>query len=59
MEAYPLVWLFVVLLGLILLIAWIVLPIAIIGTKPLLRQLIAETKRTNDLLEARLPTLRK
>jgi len=32
-------------------ICWIVLPFAIIGTKPLLRQLIAEQARTNALLE--------
>jgi hypothetical protein len=35
---------------LLLALAWIVLPFALIGTKPLLRELIAETKRTNELL---------
>jgi hypothetical protein len=38
---------------LILAIAWIILPFALIGTKPLLRELIAETRRTNALLEQR------
>jgi uncharacterized protein YoxC len=46
-------WLAVLVLGLILAIAWIVLPLALIGTKPLLRQLIAEVQRTNALLEQR------
>lgn len=35
-------------------ICWIVLPFAILGTKPLLRSLIAEQQRTNALLEQRL-----
>lgn len=52
--AYGIVAIFV----LVLAICWIVLPFALIGTKPLLRQLIAETKRTNDLLDRRLPALR-
>lgn len=47
-----------ILLVLLLVICWIVLPFAVIGTKPLLRQLIAETQRTNALLEQRLPDLR-
>jgi hypothetical protein len=41
------------LLALILAIAWIVLPFALIGVKPLLRELIAETRRTNAMLEQR------
>jgi hypothetical protein len=44
-------FLFAVVLGTVLTIAWIILPFALIGTKPLLRELIAETKRTNKLLE--------
>jgi hypothetical protein len=35
---------------LLLVLAWMILPFALIGTKPLLRELIAETKRTNELL---------
>jgi hypothetical protein len=46
-------WLIVWVFGLILAVAWIVLPLALIGTKPLLRQLIAEVQRTNSLLEQR------
>jgi len=38
--------LFLLVLG----ICWIILPFAILGTKPLLRQILAEQKRTNDLL---------
>ena len=39
-----------VLFGIILAIAWIVLPFALIGTKPLLRELIKEQQATNELL---------
>ena len=35
---------------LVMAIAWIILPIALIGTKPLLRELIKQTKETNRLL---------
>jgi hypothetical protein len=42
-------WLF----GLVLAIAWVILPFALIGTKPLLRELIREQRRTNELLEIR------
>ena len=45
------VWLALAIFGFILAIAWIILPFALIGTKPLLRQLIAEVRRTNALLE--------
>ena len=41
---------FLVAFGIALLIAWIVLPFAVLGTKPLLRELLAEMKRTNELL---------
>ena len=43
---------------LVLAICWIILPFALIGTKPLLRQLLAEMRRNNALLEQRLPDLR-
>lgn len=36
----------------VLVICWIILPFAIIGTKPLLRQLIEQQTRTNRILEA-------
>ena len=42
----------------ILAICWIILPFALIGTKQLLRELIRETRRTNELLDQRLPPLR-
>jgi hypothetical protein len=38
------------LLGVFVLIAWILLPFAMFGIKPLLRELIATTKETNRLL---------
>lgn len=62
MEAFlmsGIVGLVLVVLGVILAIAWIVLPFALIGTKPLLRQLINETHRTNALLEQRLTEVRR
>jgi cytochrome b subunit of formate dehydrogenase len=51
MAVGGLVWLALIIFGFILAIAWIILPFALIGTKPLLRQLIAETQRTNALLQ--------
>jgi hypothetical protein len=33
-----------------LVIAWLLLPLALFGVKPLLRELLAEQKRTNELL---------
>jgi threonine/homoserine/homoserine lactone efflux protein len=53
-----------VVVGIVLTICWIILPFAVIGTKPLLRQLLAEQRRTNELLQAvaersqQVPTLR-
>lgn len=41
-----------VILGIALVVAWIVLPFALIGTKGLLRELIFETKQTNKLLSS-------
>jgi hypothetical protein len=37
--------------GVAIAIAWIVLPFAVFGTKPLLEQLLSETRRTNTLLD--------
>ncbi|HTP98512.1 MAG TPA: hypothetical protein VMN56_04245 [Casimicrobiaceae bacterium] len=48
-------WFAVFVFGVVLAIAWIILPLALIGTKPLLRELIAEVRRTNALLEQRRP----
>jgi hypothetical protein len=50
-EAWTGFYLAGMILAVIIVICWIVLPFAIIGTKPLLRQLIAEQQRTNALLE--------
>ena len=52
-AAAPFVWLAIVAFGIILAILWIVLPFALFGTKPLLRELIVEVRRTNALLEQR------
>ena len=37
----------------VLVIAWIVLPIAVIGTKPLLREIRDELRRLNKNIEGR------
>jgi hypothetical protein len=34
----------------VLVVCWIILPFAILGTKPLLRDLLREQKRSNELL---------
>ena len=47
----PLLATILIVFGIVLTIAWIVLPFAVMGTKRLLRELISETKRTNALLE--------
>jgi hypothetical protein len=38
----------------IMAVAWVLLPIALIGTKPLLKELIKQQKETNRLLSERL-----
>lgn len=38
-------------LGVILAVAWIILPFAIVGTKPILRELLAEQKKATAALE--------
>lgn len=38
--------------GVVLLVVWIVLPFAVLGIKHLLRELVREQQRTNQLLQA-------
>lgn len=47
-------YLFIGFLLLLLVVCWIILPFAIIGTKPILRDILTEQKRTNELLAGRL-----
>ena len=49
-ETFQFLALVAVLLAIGISIAWIVLPFAVFGIKPLLRELIEETKKTNALL---------
>jgi len=49
----PMLGLGLLLFGIVLAIAWMILPFALIGTKPLLRELITEARKTNALLEQR------
>jgi hypothetical protein len=44
---YVLFVLFLLVVG----VLWIIMPFAIFGTKPILREILAESKRTNELLE--------
>lgn len=46
-TGFGLIWLFAV----VLIVVWVILPFAILGTKPLLRELIQEQRRTNELLK--------
>jgi len=45
------------LFGLLITILWVLLPFAMFGMKPLLRELIAETCHSNNILQQRLPDL--
>ena len=53
MGAFGLLFLF---LFFILVLIWIVLPFAVFGIKDLLREIIAEQKKTNELLKGTLKT---
>ena len=46
------VWALIVLFAAVLYILWVLMPFAVFGTKDLLRQLIREQRRTNELLQA-------
>ncbi len=48
----PLLWVALYVAGLVLAIAWLVVPFALIGTKPLLRKLLDEQRVTNTLLQS-------
>lgn len=56
-QGFLWLWTLVFVALLCLLVAWIVLPFAVLGTKPLLRELVSEQRRTNELL-ARLAAVR-
>ena len=44
-----------VLFCIVLAICWIILPFAVIGTKPLLAKLLEEQRQTNQLLREMVP----
>ena len=44
------VWLVIIIFLFVLAVLWFLLPFAVFGVKKLLMQLIAERKKTNDLL---------
>jgi predicted PurR-regulated permease PerM len=43
-----------IVLGVVLVVCWIVLPFAVIGIKPLIRELVREQQATNRLIEAQV-----
>ena len=50
MEAFgPISILIVAIFIIVLTIAWIILPFALIGIKPILRELLDEMRKANDL----------
>ena len=49
-ETFGILILIATIVGIALVVAWIVLPFAVIGTKPLLRDLLKEARQTNELL---------
>jgi predicted PurR-regulated permease PerM len=54
-EALAGIYVFVVIFLIVLAVCWIILPFALIGTKPILRRLLEEAQRTNELLERMAP----
>lgn len=46
-------------LAIVVVLCWIVLPFAVLGTKPILRQLLDEQRRTNELLAKLSPAKRE
>lgn len=54
MDSMAGVMIFVYLFGFLIAVLWIILPFAMFGIKPLLRQLIREQRTTNALLKGRL-----
>ncbi len=48
-------YLFFVIFAVVLAVVWIILPFAVIGTKPILLDILAEMRRMNALLEERRP----
>ncbi len=46
-----------IVLGAVLIVCWIVLPFAVIGVKPLIRELIREQQTTNKLIQAQTRAL--
>lgn len=52
------VLLILALLGLLIAVLWILMPFAIFGTKDLLRELIREQKKTNEILIAEAKRVR-
>ena len=52
MEALgPLAILAIVVFLIVLTIAWVILPFALIGTKPILREILEELRTANDVRE--------
>lgn len=55
MEALGGMYLLMVLFLIVLGICWLILPFALIGTKPILRDILVESRKTNELLQRMTP----
>jgi hypothetical protein len=47
MYGNTMVWVFVWLLGLLIAVLWLLIPFAVFGIKPLLREILAELRKAN------------
>ena len=59
MENLLFIYLVLFLLALAVAVAWILMPFILLSTNSHLRALIREQQRTNQLLDERLPTLKR
>ena len=50
-ESAATLYAFLVLLGIVVGILWVLLPFAVFGMKPLMRLILRQQQRTNELLE--------
>lgn len=55
-QLTPTLVLGLVIAGVFIVVVWVLLPFAVFGLKPLVRQLLAEQRRTNELLAAQSGT---
>lgn len=52
-------FLFLIVPAIVLFVCWVILPFAVVGTKPLLRQIRDELRRSNELAERHLKAMER